>query len=222
MNYYTSFSVVIGTPLWRQYLRWRYSKSIEDFEKLNFRPNFSRENFTCLLCGVGNEATAEEFINFVIAKNSKANIWIIDLGKEQIEAVNKMVKQRFPRLSIKIKQINALELGTLIKSHSIDWVETDGLFEFLDNDNIITLLKIWRNILTRNGFATTTATSSRWKLQEYFDVLKIWVGKNWLGVKVFPHNRSNMRNNFVKAGFNYIEGPTVIPYFKRYSLVAKR
>jgi hypothetical protein len=222
MSYYKNFSIIIGNPLWRHYLRWRYRKSIKDFEKLNFQPNFSKEYFTCLLCGAGNEVTAEEFIKFVLASNGKANIWIIDLGREQVEAVKKMVKTRFPKLNIKINQINALKLGSLIKSHSVDWIETDGLFEFLDNDSIVELLKVWANLLTKSGFATTTATSSRWKLQEYFDLLKIWVGKNWLGVKVFPHKRSEMRNNFVKAGFNYTEGPTIIPYFKRYSLITKR
>ncbi|MFA6570048.1 MAG: hypothetical protein WCT77_02300, partial [Bacteroidota bacterium] len=58
MSYYKNFRIIIGTPLWRLYLRWRYKKSIEDFYKLGFQPNFSNKSFTTLLCGVGNETTA--------------------------------------------------------------------------------------------------------------------------------------------------------------------
>ncbi len=221
MSYYKNFGIVIGSSPWRLYLRWRYQKSVDDFKKLDFQPDFLKKTFTVLLCGVGNEVTAEEFIKFVLEKNSNANFWIIDLGKEQVEAVKKMIRQKFPSLNIRVTQINALKLDSLIKKESIDWIETDGLFEFLTNNQIVTLSKIWKSLLTKNGFATTTATSSRWKLQEYFDLIKIWVGKKWLRVTTYPHTRSEMRNNFNKAGFRYIEGPTIIPYFKRYSLIAK-
>lgn len=222
MSYYRNFRIVIGNPLWRLYLRWRYQKSIDDFNKLGFRPNFSKKTFACLLCGVGNEVTAEEFIRFVLKNNFNAKFWIIDLGKEQIDAVKKMVNQKFPGINIRIKQINAFDLNLLIKKHSIDWIETDGLFEFLTNDQIVVLLKIWRELLTKEGFATTSATSFRWKLQSCFDQVKIWLGKKWLGVYVYSHSRSEMRNNFIKSGFQYVEGPTFIHYFKRYSLVVKR
>lgn len=221
MSYYKRFGIVLGNPLWRQYLRWRYRKSINDFNKLNFTPNFDKQNFTCLLCGVGNEVTAEEFINFVLKRNANPNIWMIDLGQEQIAAVKKMVIEKFPKYNIYLKQIDALELIKLIKRHSVDWIETDGLFEFFDNDSIRQLLNVWKNLLTKDGFITTTATSSRWKLQEYFDRVKIWVGKTWLGVKVYPHTRTQMRHNFEASGLRFIEGPTMIPYFKRYSMIMK-
>lgn len=219
MSYYRNFRIVIGNPLWRLYLRWRYNKSIEDLDGLKFKPNFSNKTFTVLLCGVGNEVTAEEFIRFVLKRNENAAFWIIDLGDEQIDAVNKMVHQQFPSQNIQIKKINALDLESVIHDHSVDWIETDGLFEFLTNNQIVTLLNIWKKLLKKDGFATTTATSSRWKLQDYFDLIKIWVGKTWLGVQTYPHTRSEMRNNFLRSGFRYIEGPTFVPYFKRYSLV---
>lgn len=221
MSYYKRFGIVLGNPLWRQYLRWRYKKSINDFNKLDFIPNFAKQNFTCLLCGVGNEVTAEEFINFVLKRNANPNIWMIDLGEEQIAAVKKMVIEKFPKYNIYLKQIDALELNKLIKPHSVDWIETDGLFEFFNNDSIRQLLNVWKNILTKDGFITTTATSSRWKLQEYFDTIKILVGKIWLGVKVYPHTRTQMRQNFEVSGLKFIEGPTPIPYFKRYSMIIK-
>lgn len=219
MSYYKNFGLILGNPLWRVYLRWRYKKSIEDFSKLNFTPNFKKKDFTCLLCGVGNEVTAEEFIKFVIKRNLDPNIWMIDLGKEQIDAVKQMVIRKFPNLNIKVNQINALDLNNLIKENSIDWIETDGLFEFFDNTSIRKLLNVWKKLLTKDGFITTTATSSRWKLQEYFDNIKIWAGKVWLGVAVYPHTRTQMRQNFKAVGFKFVEGPTMLPYFKRYSLI---
>jgi len=218
MSYYKRFGIILGNPLWRVYLRWRYQKSIEDFKKLSFIPNFNKQNFSCLLCGVGNEATAEEFIEFVMKKSQNPHIWIIDLGQEQIVAVQRMIKQKYPYLNINVKQINALDLSELIKLKSIDWIETDGFFEFFDNNSIRKLLQVWKNLLTNDGFITTTATSSRWKLQEYFDRIKIWIGRNLLGVTVYPHTRKEMRQNFEDEGLKYIEGPTIIPYFKRYSL----
>ncbi len=221
MSYYKNFGLVLRNPLWRVYIKWVLKCSIEDFEKLNFKPNFNKKNFACLLCGVGNESTAEEFIKFVLTRNKKPIIWIIDLGSEQINAMKKMARLIFPDVKINIRQINALELEKIIKSKTIDWIETDGLFEFFDNSSLRKLLKVWRNILSNEGFITTTATSSRWKLQEYFDRLKIWVGKVWLGVTVYSHTRKQMRENISSSGFKYIEGPTFIPYFKRYSIIKK-
>lgn len=219
MSYYKNFGLILGNPLWRLYLKWRYKQSINDFQELNFQPNFDNPNFTCLLCGVGNETTAEEFTNFVLKRNKSPNILIIDLGKEQIDAVKKMVDKNFPNVKITIKQTDALKLNTIIKPNSINWIETDGLFEFFNNDSIKKLLEVWKNLLTKDGFITTTATSSRWKLQELFDSIKIWAGKVWLGVVLYPHTRTQMRENFKDTGFKFVEGPTIIPYFKRYSMV---
>ena len=95
MSYYKNFGLVLGNPLWRVYLRWRYKKSINDFNKLNITPNFAKQHFSCLLCGVGSEVTAEEFINFVLKRNPNPNIWMIDLGQEQIDAIKKMVVKKF-------------------------------------------------------------------------------------------------------------------------------
>lgn len=128
MSYYRKFRIVIGAPPWRIYLRWAYKKCIEDLNKLNFKPNFNKKDFTCLLCGVGNETTADEFIKFVIKRNSKSKIIIIDIGEEQIKAVERLVKNNYQNLNIKIKKIDALKLDTLLGKYSLDWIETDGFF----------------------------------------------------------------------------------------------
>lgn len=219
MSYYNGFKIIIGSPLWRIYLRWRYNQSINDFKKLNFLPNFKKRDFSCLLCGVGNEVTADEYIRFVLQKNVKPKIWIIDLGEEQVVAVKEMVQKKYSNINIIVKQIDALNLNEIIKQNSIDWIETDGLFEFFDNSSIQRLLKVWKSLLKSDGFITTTATSSRCKIQEFFDTFKIWIGKVWLKVVVYRHTRSQMHNNFKSIGLKYVEGPTPVPYFKRYSAV---
>src|SRR5579872_2104529 len=108
MSYYKNFKIVIGNPLYAVFLRWAYKKGIEDLQKINFQPNFTSTNFQCLLCGVGNEQTADVFITFVTQRNKLAKIWIIDMGEEQIAAVQKLVNQKYSKLNIVVKRMNAL------------------------------------------------------------------------------------------------------------------
>lgn len=221
MSYYKNFRIIIGTPLWRDYLRWVYKTSIDDFNKLKFTPDFNKKGFTCLLCGVGNEVTADEFLRFILEKNSQAKIWIIDLGGEQIEAVKSLVEQKYPGQNITIKKINALELDKIIKPGSIDWIETDGLFEFFNNDALEKLLKVWTKLLAKNGFVTTRACSSKDFIDRLMEDLKVWGGKKWLGVTAYAHTRKQMHDLFKKAGFKFVEGSTPLKHFKRYSLIGR-
>lgn len=219
MIYYSKAKFFLGNPLWRIYLRRIYKTSIQDFAKLRFTPNFKGPNFTCLLCGVGNEATADEFIRFVLSRNKLAAIWIIDLGKEQVQAVQDMVKAKYHSQNIQVHQLNALNIGQLFKPKTIDWIETDGLFEFFDNKTLVRLLSEWSRILKPTGFATTRATSTANIFDILVDKFKIWVGDKIVKVKVYTHTRKEMHDNFTKAKLSVVEGPTFVPYFKRYSLV---
>lgn len=219
MSYYKKFRIVIGTPLWRQYLRWAYGQCLEDFKKLNFEPNFSKKDFTCLLCGVGNEVTADEFIRFVLKRNISPNIWIIDLGSEQVKAVKQLVKNNYPNLNIKVKELNALDLGSVIRDGSVDWIETDGLFEFFENSSLRKLLIVWKKILSPNGFITTRATSTDNMIDVFLDIVKIWIGKAWLNVELYTHTRSEMHQHFIETGLSFVEGSAIVPFFKRYAAI---
>lgn len=219
MSYYENFRIVIGTPLWRVYLRWVYAESIEDFKKLKFNPDFNKEDFSCLLCGVGNEVTADEFIKFTLQKNKEAKIWIIDLGDEQTEAVRKLVEQKYQAANMNIKKINALDLGKLIKEYSIDWIETDGLFEFFDNESLGKLLQVWNKLLTKNGFITTRACSTKGLIDKFMDNIKVWGGRVWLNVTTYSHTRKTLHKLFTKNRFKFVEGSTPLSIYKRYSLI---
>ncbi len=219
MSYYKNFKIVIGTPLWRLYLRWVYNQSIKDFKKLNFTPIFNKEGFNCLLCGVGNEMTADEFIRFVLARNNQPKIWIIDLGSEQIEAVRALVDKKYPDQEIVVKKINALDLETLIKPGSLDWIETDGVFEYFDNDALKKLLMVWKRLLSKEGFITTRACSTNGLIDRFLDQIKIWGGRVWLSVIAYSRSRHKLHQLFKEAGFKFTEGPTPLTIFKRYSLI---
>ena len=86
-----------------------------------------------MLSGCGNEQTADTFIQFVIQRNKNAEIYIIDLGEEQITAIRRLVAVKYKDLNIKVHQINALELDNIIKPQSLDWIETDGFIEYFDH-----------------------------------------------------------------------------------------
>ncbi len=218
-TYYHRFKIVIGTPLWRLYLRWAYRTCINDLKQLNFTPNFSRETFTALLCGVGNETTADEFIKFIIKRNKIAKIIIIDFGKEQIDAVTKLVQNRYSHLNIIVKKINALELVTFLKGNTIDWIETDGFLGWFDKKNLQTLLTIWKKLLKKDGFITMRDCASGGVIGTIIDYLKIWIAKQWLGITIYRHTKAELEKMFKKQHFAFVSGPTPLPTFKRYAIV---
>lgn len=219
MSYYHNFSVVLGNPLWRVYLRWAYKTCVSDLEKLRVKPNFSKKDFTALLCGVGNENTAEEFIKFVIARNQSAKIIIIDLAQEQINAVKKLVKNKYPDLNIQIKHINALKLDTFINKHSIDWIETDGFPEFFDHESLEKLLQVWKKILAKDGFVTFRDCIIDGPIEQFVDKIKIRIAKLWLGITVYTHTKNDLEKLLGKIGFKFTCAPTFLYTFRRYSLI---
>lgn len=217
--FYRRFKIIIGTPLWRVYLRWAYRKCIDDLRQLNFIPDFNKEVFTCLLCGVGNETTADEFIKFATLKNKKAKIIIIDIGDAQIKAVKKLIKDKYPSLDIKIKQINALDLTSFIQNNNINWIETDGFLEYFDTAKLHNLLSIWNKILSHDGFITLRETASNGFAGKVIDHLRVWIAKKWLGVTIYIHTRKSLEKIFQKHQFKFISGTTFLPTFRRYSLI---
>lgn len=219
MSYYKNFKIVLSSRIFKSYLLWAYRKGIEDLAKINLQPNFTKADFSCLLCGVGFEGTADLFINFVTQRNPKAKIWTIDLGAEQIAAVDKLVKEKYPDLDITVKKINALDLETLIPKNSLDWIETDGVLEYFDSPSLEKLLIIWNTILKPDGFITTRDFSTGNGIARATDAFRIWLGKHWLGVSIFRHTKEEFARLFKQVGFKYVEGLTPLPTFKRFLIV---
>ncbi len=192
-----------------------------DLRKIEFEPNWRRKRFTALLCGVGNEVTADEYIGFVLEKNQNASIWIIDLGDEQIRAVREMVNAKYKDKSIVIRKTDALELGKLIANHSVDWIETDAVWEFFDYSGLERLLNVWKMLLRREGFITTSATSYESNFEKRLSKIEAWIGKTWLGVNVFGHERVKLNKLIRVAGFRFYERPSLTSYFRRYVMAVR-
>lgn len=219
MSYYQNFKIVLNNKIFQTYIRWAYKKGIEDLAKLNFQPNFEKANFACLLCGVGHEQTANEFIKFATQRNQKTKIWIIDLGEKQIAAVKKLVTEKYPNLNITIKRINALKLDKLIPKESLDWIETDGVIEFFDSPSLEKLFSIWTMLLKPDGFITTRDFSTGSGITKTTDALRIWLAKHWLGVSLFRHTQEEFTSLFKQFQLKAIEGITPLPTYKRFSII---
>lgn len=212
---------MLKTRIFKRYLRWAYKKGAEDLVKLNFKPGFKKEDFTCLLCGVGSEQTANEFIRFVTNRNPRAKIWIIDLGEKQVTAVKKLVKERLAKFDVNIRRVNALELNKLLPEASLDWIETDGFLEYFDRQSLKRLLTIWHGLLNADGFITTRDFVSSSRITITTDAFRIWLAKRWLGVSLFRHTKKELVSLFKSSGFNFVVGPTPLPTYKRFTLVKR-
>lgn len=221
MRYYKNFWIFMNNPIAGIYLRWSYKTGINDLTKFHFKPDFNKENFTCLLCGVGNERTADEFIKFIIKRNPRAKIWIIDIAEEHLRAVQRLVTKKYSNLDIHVKKINAFELQTIICNESVDWIETDGFMEFFDKDSLEKLLTVWHALLKPDGFVTTRDYISSGKWNKIIDPLRNIIMRGWLGVEIYKHSKEDFDFIFNKTGMHSIEGPAFIPTYKRFLLTKK-
>jgi len=205
----------------RPYLRWAYKRGIKDVEMLSVKPNFTKNTFSCLLCGVAGEVTAEEFIKFVFSKNPKAQITIIDMGTEQIAAVKKIVDEKYKNYAIKIKQMNALDLTKKFKPNSFDWIETDGFIEYFDKKSLEELLHQWKLLLKKDGFITTRDFASIPPFGFLVDGIRYWFIKKYLTLSGYIHTKKDLQTLFTENDFRFVHGLTPIPTYRRFALVLK-
>lgn len=218
-DYYQRFGIILGNPLFPIYLRWAYKQGLKDIESLGKRVDFNKKDFSCLLSGCGNEQTADTFIQFVIQRNKMAKIFIIDLGGEQIDAIKKLVVTKYKNLDIIVQQINALDLEKIIKSKSLDWIETDGVMEYFDSPSLKKLLQIWHGLLKEDGFVTTRDCVTEGKLTQIADYLRINIAFKWLGVILFPHTKQEYEELFAQIGFKYSFENTGLFTYRRIALL---
>jgi len=219
-NFYKKFQIISKFPLWPNYLRWVYEKTLSDAETLGANPIHKRRNFICLLCGVSGEITANEFIKFTLKKNPKSEIIIIDLGKEQIESVRKLVKEKFSHADIEVKQANALDLS-FIKDHSVDWIDTDGFFSFFDEVQLLVLFKEWKRILHKNGYITFRELTSRNLVSTMANNARDIISKYYINTKLHLHSLKELEKDFEKLHLKHSHGLSPIPLLDRYCLINK-
>ena len=217
-NFYSKFQVISKFPLWPNYLRRVYEKTISDADKLDVVPITNRENFRCLLCGVSGEITAKEYINFVNRKNPNGHITIVDLGKNQIESVKNFVDKNYPGHDIEVKQANALDLS-FIESKSVDWIDTDGFFSYFNKNQLLDLFIEWKRILKDDGYITFRELTTEGFFSTIANRVRDRVSKVYMGVSLNLHTIDELIEDFKKTNFSYSRGKSPIPYLHRYCLV---
>ena len=174
-------------------------------------------DFTTLLCGTSGEITTDEFIKSVYSVNPKAKIIIIDLGKEQIDSVIKLINRSYTSKNIIIKQADALNLD-FIPTSTIDWIETDGFFCFFDEKTLPLLLFEWKRVLKNNGFVTFRDFATTTSFGRFIDWLRMKVTKTFVKFDLNRRSKKIMDKTFSDAGFKFISKRTFIPDFYRYCL----
>lgn len=215
--YYKQFEILSHSFFWRPYLRWAYKKAFDDAKSLGLTID-RKKDFSCLLCGVSGEITAEEFIKFVHNKSKDAKITIIDFGEEQIKAIEELVESKFKNSDIKVLRMNAMGLGKF-KAGQFDWIETDGFLEYFDQEDLNKLIFEWKRLLKPKGFITTREFATKSILGSLIDLIRIWAIKNYLGGRAYIHTRKDLVYTFQNAGLKFSEGFTPFPTYTRFCLI---
>lgn len=219
MSYYINFKIIIGNPLFYLYLKWAYKKGVDDLKYFGVTAQFKKKNFFCLLCGVGNESTADLFIQFITIRNPNPTIYIIDIAEEQITAVKKMVNKKYSGFNINIIQTDALDLKKYIKRTSVDWIETDFILAFFDSIRLKKLFEVWKHILAKDGYITFRDSVTLNGFDRILDRIKIFIGKIWLGISVYSHSLDELTGIFHRSGFQYKYSDIFMPYLKRFCII---
>lgn len=217
-KYYIRFQLLSRRFFWRPYLRWAYGRCIHDLRKIQQPLNFAKHDFSALLCGVSGEITADEFLNFALNKNKSMHIHVIDVEHEQTRAVAKLVKKKYPKAQIHVQKANALDLSH-IPSHSIDWIETDALLEYFDDNNLHTVLQEWKRLLKADGVITLREFASNNWFETWVDRVRIWLVKVYLGEMAYMHPKTQLEKAFKKNKFKFVSGLTPFLALKRYTLI---
>ena len=217
-DFYKKFKIISTFPLWPNYLKWVYKKTITDSIELGVIPLNKRKNFICLLSGVSGEITANEFIKFVLSNNPESRIIIIDLGGEQVQNVKKLVKEKFFDKNIDVKQANALNLS-FIKNKSVDWIDTDGFFSFFDEKELLSLFKEWKRIIRNDGYITFRELTSHNVISTLANKTRNIISEIYMGIELHLHSLSELEENFEKLHFQYRRGVSPIPLLDRYCLI---
>ncbi len=202
-------------PIWAFYLKKAYESNIPDLKKSNFNPIISSQNFTALLCGTAGSTTSKTFARYIFSRNPKTKLIILDKGDEQIEDSKKTLNSLFPSKNIIYLCEDALK--TSLPRESIDYIETDGLFEFFSYKDLGKLLKEWDRILKDNGFITFRAYTNYSWFTLFFDKIKLFVGNKFLSVKVYAHSKKNLEKILNQSNFKWkVSGKTFLPGFLRF------
>lgn len=216
-NFYKLYRMFLSSnPLFPRYIRWIYKKTLDDLQKANMPLPVTQKHFTALLCGTCGEITSEIFVKHILSIHPNAHIIILDYGKDQVVASEKQIQKRFPNAHVSYIIADARHSG--IPSSSVDFIDTDFMFEYLDALGIDELFQEWRRILKPDGLAAfrafgTGSWLSRWTyrliLQSFCTLL--------LQSDIHAHSLSSLEQILERNGFAYrIAGRVFLPFGYRF------
>ncbi|MCA9372216.1 class I SAM-dependent methyltransferase [Candidatus Woesebacteria bacterium] len=173
-----------------------------------------------MLCGTSGERTSSIFVDFVLSKNNQAKIIILDISEMQLTESKKLLTKLFPKADIEYIKADAKK--TSLISESIDFIETDGFFEYFNSKDLLLLMKEWRRLLRKDGFATTRAFASSSFFGKMVDIIRVFICKHYLDVIIHVHHMNAIEDIINKARFKFVQGGgSFCPTFKRFSLLKK-
>lgn len=212
------FQYVTDNSIWSSYLRWAYQKCVDDFADWGHPVNFTEKGFTALLCGTAGAATTREFVTFILNKNKEAKIIILDIGTLQIQHSKAMVEAEFPNADITCLQADARIMP--LADHSIDLIETDGVFEFMNGSDVQTVLHHWHRILKDSGKCMFRDFAPRSPLTAGPNLIKKTIARTFFNLELFNHSWSDFQKMFDAARFQHRSGGTAfLPSFRRFTLI---
>jgi ubiquinone/menaquinone biosynthesis C-methylase UbiE len=207
-SFYKRYKMFLGAyPVLRGYLRWVYCNTLVDFSRFSVTPNFHR----VLLCGTSGEVTSSIFSEHIQQQNPDARITILDAGEEQIRRSEERISATFPDADVHYIIADARASG--IPDASIDFIDTDFLFVYLDSQGLDQLFTEWRRILAPGGtvafrtFATRSILSSGGSA-----LMNLWC-KVGLGAAAYSHSFEEIEGLLQKHGFEYrFAGRAFLPF----------
>ena len=176
-KYHRSFGKKNIHPLRQTLLRAFYRTSLRLIDKQGWPDPLAKEMPCVLLCGTASPYTTTTFVRFVRARNSAANITILDISAYSLSQSEHMLRMcpYIDASNISFVEGNALALPCA--DASFDWIETDFFLQYFSPTERITLLKEWHRVLKPEGIVTSR--DWLWQRHDFIESV-VEHTKNWL------------------------------------------
>lgn len=201
-----------STPIFSNYIRWVYKKTNTDIKQLNLQSNYNN----VLLCGTCGEITSLLFVKNILSINPKAHITILDYGEAQVQNSKLAIEKKYPNADVQYIVSDAR--STIIEDQSIDYIDTDYMFEYFNKEGLDELFKEWKRILNPSGLITFRAFA----VQSTFSKFLHWIMVDvycgfFLKSNIFMHSKKTIQSIIIRNGYKfYIKGRALFPFGYRY------
>ena len=115
----------------------------------------AKERPNVLLCGTASSETTRNFVKFIQAENDNADIQVLDMNSQPLQASQAKIEKDENIDSSKTNFIQANALEMPFADNSIDLLETDYFLQFFSPEDKKRLINEWARILSENGVITT-------------------------------------------------------------------